>query len=395
MAAANLPKGSVALQVGLDSVVMAVEAAAALGAEPAAALEAHGEWGVLAAWLAAARSAEPAPVPYVAGLPTSTGGCLEWARTEAAELLAGSPAAREAEARRDSVTKAAPALLAAFPERLSRCGAEDLRWAYSMLFSRLVRLDDLDGGALALVPWADLLNTRPGAGAFLTYDAALRSVVLRPERAYAEGEQVFVSYGERSSAEYLLSYGFVPPAGNPHESVDVAVALQRSDPQRAAKGAALARRGLQAGAVFPVRIDAVPAEMLAFAAFAATPVAGEAEAERLAAEAFDGGAGGGGLLGGPLGRKKRGVPGGEDGEAAGRELLVALLSRQQQGYTRPLAEDRKLAEAAAEAGASALTRQGRATCAAAVRWRERTILARAEAELRAAQRESGVQAVRL
>ena len=35
-----------------------------------------------------------------------------------------------------------------------------------ILFSRLIRLDAM-GGELALVPWADMLNHKPGCAAFI------------------------------------------------------------------------------------------------------------------------------------------------------------------------------------------------------------------------------------
>ena len=37
---------------------------------------------------------------------------------------------------------------------------ENLRWAFAILFSRVVRLTNLDG-TLALIPWADMLNHSP------------------------------------------------------------------------------------------------------------------------------------------------------------------------------------------------------------------------------------------
>ena len=63
----------------------------------------------------------------------------------------------------------------------------DLRWGFSMLLSRLVRLPSRD--LEALIPWADMLNHDPSADCFLDWDAPTESVVLRPDRNYQAGEQ--------------------------------------------------------------------------------------------------------------------------------------------------------------------------------------------------------------
>ncbi len=65
---------------------------------------------------------------------------------------------------------------------------QDLRWGFSMLLSRLIRLpgkQDLE----ACVPWADLLNHSPSADCFLDWDSSSSSVVLRTDRTYQPGEQ--------------------------------------------------------------------------------------------------------------------------------------------------------------------------------------------------------------
>jgi SET domain len=72
----------------------------------------------------------------------------------------------------------------------------------------------------ALVPWADFANHSSACSSHLTWDHQEECVVLIADRNYAAGQQVYTSYGERSSAQLLFSYGFVPEAGtNPHDSV--------------------------------------------------------------------------------------------------------------------------------------------------------------------------------
>ena len=43
--------------------------------------------------------------------------------------------------------------------------------------------------------------------------AGARSVALRTDRAYSKGDEVYVSYGQKTSALLLLSYGFIPAPG--------------------------------------------------------------------------------------------------------------------------------------------------------------------------------------
>ncbi len=56
--------------------------------------------------------------------------------------------------------------------------------------------------------------------------------------------QVFISYGKRSSGELLLAYGFIPPELNPHDFVELELALNEEDPLYDAKLAALREQGL-------------------------------------------------------------------------------------------------------------------------------------------------------
>lgn len=83
--------------------------------------------------------------------------------------------------------------------------------------------DDYAGEAIALVPWADLLNHSSLAGkeSCLVHDQTPGVASLRAHRRYEEGEQVYDSYGPGlSPSKLLLDYGFVDP-----ENVNYAVDL--------------------------------------------------------------------------------------------------------------------------------------------------------------------------
>jgi len=147
------------------------------------------EWSLLAAFLAEQALAIEAGdtggafATYIRALPRRTGGVLDWPEEDVRTLLAGSPSQRAAYERQASVDGAIEVIRAQFPQLTP--GA--LRWAFDILFSRLIRLPNR-GGELALVPWADMLNHKPGCKAYI--DDSGGKVCLSPDRKYQPGEQV-------------------------------------------------------------------------------------------------------------------------------------------------------------------------------------------------------------
>lgn len=99
---------------------------------------------------------------------------------------------------------------------------ENYVWAYSVLFSRAVRLDfpdDLDAeDIVALVPYIDLINHNPNSESRIrgvSEGASIpgvsepeRSVVVRADRYINKYEQIYISYGRKSNAQLLMLYGF-------------------------------------------------------------------------------------------------------------------------------------------------------------------------------------------
>jgi len=84
--------------------------------------------------------------------------------------------------------------------------------------------------------------------------------------------QVFISYGKKSSGELLLSYGFVPKEGtNPNDSVELLVSIDKSDKCYKEKLKALKRNGLSASESFPLRVTGWPVELMAYAFLVVSP----------------------------------------------------------------------------------------------------------------------------
>mmetsp|Transcript_10776 Transcript_10776/g.13161 ORF Transcript_10776/g.13161 Transcript_10776/m.13161 type:complete len:316 (-) Transcript_10776:166-1113(-) len=102
-----------------------------------------------------------------------------------------------------------------------------------MLFSRAIRLRNLGNGeALAMVPYADLINHSPFSGAYVDarqkgswlFKEGTEEVILYADRSYRKMEQVYISYGPKSNGDLLLLYGFALER-NPYNSVDVTVSI--------------------------------------------------------------------------------------------------------------------------------------------------------------------------
>ncbi|GLI58716.1 hypothetical protein VaNZ11_000469 [Volvox africanus] len=274
------------------------------------------EWSLLALLLAELRCRLAAGDrssrwdPYVAVLPQRPCTVLDWPAKEAKQLLCGSPLMRLA----DSISGTAayfwqelePLIAQGRTDRLIpnhvAFGKSDLDWAFGVLLSRCIRLPSR-GDVQVLSPWADLLNhdVKAEAGCHLDWDptaevgakgeAVSGALVLRSDRQYAAGQQVYVSYGPKSSGELLLSYGFCPPpAANPHQDYKLRLAVDcQADPLADLKVAALARHGLPAELEFPLKLEGLPEGLLQYLALLDARPKVAQETYDLASLLFEGG----------------------------------------------------------------------------------------------------------
>lgn len=127
------------------------------------------------------------------------------------------------------------ALCDLYPDRFPReqFTFENWVWAFTMLFSRAIRLRSMkEGETLAMVPYADLINHSPFSNAYLDarqsgdwlFSTGEEEVILYADRGYRRMEQIYISYGPKSNADLLLLYGFALER-NPFNSVDVTVSI--------------------------------------------------------------------------------------------------------------------------------------------------------------------------
>ena len=68
-----------------------------------------------------------------------------------------------------------------------------LRWAFSMLLSRSIRLPSR-GDLECLVPWADMANHECAVECYIDWDTSTQTVGFTPDRAYKKGEQACLLY---------------------------------------------------------------------------------------------------------------------------------------------------------------------------------------------------------
>ncbi|KXZ55876.1 hypothetical protein GPECTOR_2g1427 [Gonium pectorale] len=330
------------------------------------------EWSLLALYLAELRGRLAAGdrssrwSPYVAMLPQRPGTVLEWPAKEARQLLRGSPLLRLA----DSISSAAAASWAELEPLIAQARAEglipahvpmskaDLDWAFGVLLSRCIRLPGR-GEVQVLAPWADLLNhdVAADAGCHLDWEPAARGglggLVLRADRPYAAGQQVFVSYGPKSSGELLLSYGFCPPpAANPHQDYKLRLAVDpATDPLAELKTQALARHGLPPVLELPLKLEGLPEGLLQYLALITARPKVAQETFDLASLLFEEGTF-------PL------LDGADTLEAALRELAVRCTAALKE-YPTSMEADQALAAGAVAAVANRPPRGPRRAAAAA------------------------------
>lgn len=78
-------------------------------------------------------------------------------------------------------------------------------------------LNDRGEPQLALIPVMDFLNHQNGREC-IHYIPDTRHIECRTMKDIAENEQIFMFYGKRTNAEYLIHNGFVPNEPNPNDT---------------------------------------------------------------------------------------------------------------------------------------------------------------------------------
>uniref|UniRef100_A0A671EAH9 protein-histidine N-methyltransferase n=1 Tax=Rhinolophus ferrumequinum TaxID=59479 RepID=A0A671EAH9_RHIFE len=143
---------------------------------------------------------------------------------------------------------------------------EDYRWAVSSVMTRQNQIPTEDGSrvTLALIPLWDMCNHTNGliTTGYNLEDDRCECVALQDFQA---GEQIYIFYGTRSNAEFVIHSGFFFD-NNSHDRVKIKLGVSKSDRLYAMKAEVLARAGIPTSSVFALHFTEPPisAQLLAF-----------------------------------------------------------------------------------------------------------------------------------
>ncbi|CAM4792055.1 unnamed protein product [Rotaria magnacalcarata] len=129
------------------------------------------------------------------------------------------------------------------------------RWAVSVVSTRQNNiLNDQGVPQLSLIPVMDFLNHEFGQEC-IHYDLKLRQIECQTMKNIEKNEQIFMFYGKRTNAEYLLHNGFVPHQPNPYDTYLLKLALSKTDKGCEEKRQLLQRYGLEASDKYLLFVD--------------------------------------------------------------------------------------------------------------------------------------------
>jgi len=229
--------------------------------------------------------------PYIAVLPDTEeiGSSFSWADEELDMLLNGSNLLYQSKFLKSKITdefkRLQDEIFAKSPSKFPSDAftLENYIWAYSILFSRAVRLDfptaektafQTPGEIVALVPYVDLINHNPSSDTYIKgyvdgvqlpfgMTTTQADVVVSADRYYGEYEQIYISYGDKSNSQLLMLYGFSMER-NPKNFAEVSLGHLMDDaPLAEAKRNVLRMRGIT-DEVFPLYRDRYTNEMIAY-----------------------------------------------------------------------------------------------------------------------------------
>ncbi|GJP84911.1 hypothetical protein CLOP_g14955 [Closterium sp. NIES-67] len=274
-----IKKGQVALRVPENFVVTSVDVADHPVVAKAA--EGRGDLVGLTLWLMWERAQGDASLwaPYIRTFPEATSSPLLWPADDRQRLLAGTTIAGEIDGRVAemeavyNVLKAAhfdadPGTFATSPAS-APFSLESFKKAFAVVLSRAVYLPSVD--LFALIPLVDLVNHSPAPSnpaipppSSFDFDPASQCVTLRTPVDLASGDPLLASYGQdRTPADLLLTYGFVPRA-SPSDFILLPVSLVPGDPLLEFKRQILNDQGLSVSEMFPLFTDRFPRQLIAF-----------------------------------------------------------------------------------------------------------------------------------
>lgn len=106
------------------------------------------------------------------------------------------------------------------------------RWAVSAVSTRQNNILNANGEPqLSLIPVMDFLNHQYGHEC-IHYDLNLRQIECKTMKNIEKNEQIFMFYGKRTNAEYLIHNGFIPDQANPYDTYLLKLGKKRNSLQK-------------------------------------------------------------------------------------------------------------------------------------------------------------------
>ncbi len=222
----------------------------------------HDPWAVLALYVCMIASEEyeksPCQSQYCRILPNYVDTILAW-DLEDVDLLRGSHLHTIAQEILQSADATIHDIMVASIPGIKE---QHVRWSLSVLLSRLVRLETVSGRSiLALCPGLDFLNMTCDSTSFISMDDR-DTVHVKSDRLYKPGDQVYINYGEKTSGELYISYGFYPDQ-NPHDACLFSIQVDSSHLEVVQ---AMQHLNIPEHKIFPLRLQGLPEGILRYAA---------------------------------------------------------------------------------------------------------------------------------
>eukprot|EP00742_Colponemidia_sp_Colp-10_P008041 GILJ01008676.1.p1 GENE.GILJ01008676.1~~GILJ01008676.1.p1 ORF type:complete len:394 (-),score=42.18 GILJ01008676.1:47-1228(-) len=165
---------------------------------------------------------------YIRSLPTEYSNTIHWSENERRKL-AGSNLNMLTDILLQQIQTDFTDFIQTICERhvelFGEVGIREYKWALSTIWSRALDLTIDDKIVRCLVPFADMLNHKPGSAVTHFFDNDSKGLRVKALTSFRAGEEVCLDYGPFSNEKLLRLYGF-SLVNNPYDSVQLWAVIQ-------------------------------------------------------------------------------------------------------------------------------------------------------------------------
>ncbi|KAI9336364.1 hypothetical protein BDR26DRAFT_492448 [Obelidium mucronatum] len=166
---------------------------------------------------------DPEYAPFIQFLPKFVGTPLFWSDS-LLQLVQGTDLLRDVNIQRDHIKNTWDKFQPHLPEHL-KITFEEFQWGWLVVQSRVWGLE-LESGVdqCVMSPMLDMVNHNPKPRGEVDYDRTRGSVVMTAAKDIKAGDYIDISYGDKSSYEFLKYYGFTIPDNDANEYCSLSIA---------------------------------------------------------------------------------------------------------------------------------------------------------------------------